>query len=134
MREAGWKAHGKPQRGILPAMPAAIARRNSGNKRGILAACMKHFYENVPRLGNVAVSRHAQSQMLDAGISQEAFDRVLLDPIQPDAPDGQDILWRERDGLRLVILMNPTPNRGAKLVKTVYRVQAQAKSIAGRHR
>ena len=53
---------------------------------------------------------------------------------QPDAPDGQDILWRERDGLRLVILTNPTPNRGAKLVKTVYRVQAQAKAIAGRHR
>jgi hypothetical protein len=76
---------------------------------------MKHYYENVPRLGNVAVSRHAQSQMLDAGISQEAFDRALLDPTQPDAPDGQDILWRERDGLRLVILTNPTPNRGAKL-------------------
>src|ERR687893_67421 len=55
---------------------------------------MKHYYENVPRLGNVAVSRHAQSQMLDAGISQEAFDRALLDPTQPDTPDGQDILWR----------------------------------------
>ncbi len=95
---------------------------------------MKHYYENVPCLGNVAVSRHAQSQMLDAGISQEAFDRALLDPTQPDVPDGQDILWRERDGLRLVILTNPTPNRGAKLVKTVYRVQTQAKAIAGRHR
>ncbi len=90
---------------------------------------MKHYYENVPRLGNVAVSRHAQSQMQNAGISQEAFDRALLDPTQPDAPDGQDILWRERDGLRLVILTNPTPNRGAKLVKTVYRVQAQASAL-----
>jgi hypothetical protein len=68
------------------------------------------------------------------GISQKAFDRALLDPTQPDTPDGQDILWRERDGLRLVILMNPTPNRGAKLVKTVYRVQAQAKAITSRHR
>src|SRR5918997_6110144 len=95
---------------------------------------MKHYYENVPRLGNVAVSRHAQSQMRDAGISQEAFDRALLDPTRPDASDGQDILWRERDGLRLVILMNPTPNRGAKLVKTVYRIQAQGKAITGRHR
>ena len=72
--------------------------------------------------------------MLDAGISQEAFDRALLDPTQPDVPDGQDILWRERDGLRLVILTNPTPNRGAKLVKTVYRVQAQAKAVAGKRR
>ena len=79
---------------------------------------MKHFYENVPRLGNVAVSRHAQAQMIEAGISQEAFDRVLLEPTRPDIPDGADILWRERDGLRLVILINPTPNRGAKLIKT----------------
>src|SRR4051812_36436482 len=80
---------------------------------------MKHFYENVPRLGNVAVSRHAQAQMIEAGISQEAFDRVLLEPTRPDIPDGADILWRECDGLRLVILLNPTPNRGAKLIKTV---------------
>ena len=29
---------------------------------------MKHYYENVPGLGNVAVSRHAQSQMLEVGI------------------------------------------------------------------
>jgi hypothetical protein len=50
---------------------------------------MKHYYENVPRLGNVAVSRHAQSQMLDTGISQAAFDRALLDPTQPDPPDGR---------------------------------------------
>ena len=40
---------------------------------------MKHYYENVPGLGNVAVSRHAQSQMLEVGISQEAFDRALRD-------------------------------------------------------
>src|SRR3954466_9729450 len=79
---------------------------------------MKHFYENVPRLGNVAVSRHAQAQMIEAGIPQEAFDRVLLEPTRPDIPDGADILWRERDGLRLVILINPTPNRGAKLIST----------------
>ena len=93
---------------------------------------MKHFYGNVPRLGNVAVSRHAQAQMIAAGISQEAFDRVLLEPTRPDIPDGADILWRERDGLRLVILTNPTPNRGAKLIKTVYRVQAQARATNAR--
>ena len=70
---------------------------------------MKHYYENVPRLGNVAVSRHAQSQMAEAGISQAAFDRALFDPTQPDASDGQDILWRERHGLRLVILTKARP-------------------------
>ena len=87
---------------------------------------MNHFYLGVPKLGNVAVSRHAQARAEEDGISQEAFDRVLLEPIQPDIPDGTDILWRERDGIRLVILTNPTPNTGAKLVKTVYRVEAQA--------
>jgi hypothetical protein len=35
---------------------------------------------------------------------------------------------RERDGIRLVIFTNSTPNTGAKLVKTVYRVEAQAKA------
>ncbi len=89
---------------------------------------MNHFYRDVPELGNVAVSRHAQAQMEAAGISQEAFDRVLLEPIQPDTPDGADIVWRERDGLRIVILTNPMPNRGAVLVKTVYWVEAQARA------
>ena len=89
---------------------------------------MNHFYRGVPKLGNVAVSRHAQARAEEDGISQEAFDRVLLEPIQPDISDGTDILWRERDGIRLVILTNPTPNTGAKLVKTIYRVEAQLKA------
>jgi hypothetical protein len=57
---------------------------------------------------------------------KEAFDKALLDPRRPDVPDGLDILWRERDGLRIVILTNPTPNIAAKLVKTIYRVEKQA--------
>jgi hypothetical protein len=87
-----------------------------------------HFYKDVPRLGNVAVSRHAQAGMIATGITQESFDKVLLHPTRPDIPDGADILWRERDGLRIVILTNPTPNTGAKLVKTVYRIEKQAKA------
>ena len=75
----------------------------------------------------MAVSRHAQARAEEEAISQEAFDRVLLSPLTLDVPDGADILWRERDGIRLVILTYPTPNMGAKLVKTVYRVEAQAK-------
>jgi hypothetical protein len=87
-----------------------------------------HFYRNVPRLGNVAISRHAQASMIDDGITQEAFDKALLEPTRPDVPDGADVVWRERDGLRIVILMNPTPNHGARLVKTVFRIERQAKS------
>ena len=89
---------------------------------------VNHFYRNVPGLGNVAVSRHAQERMEADGITQEAFDKALLQPTRPDIPDGADILWRERDGLRIVILTNPTPDRGAKLVKTVYRVGSQARA------
>ncbi len=61
-------------------------------------------------------------------ISQEVFERVLLTPVRPDVREGTEILWRERDGIRIVILENPTPPSGAKLVKTVYRIEAQAKA------
>ena len=81
---------------------------------------------NVIKLGNVAVSRHAQKQMQDNNVPIELFEKALLRPAHPDIPDGQDILWRERDGLRIVILTNPTPNTGAKLIKTVYRIKRQA--------
>jgi hypothetical protein len=90
---------------------------------------MKHFYRNVRGLGNVAVSRHAQARMEADGISQEAFERALLEPQQPDVNEGPDVLWREHDGLRLVILLHPTPNLGAVLVKTAFRVQHQASAI-----
>jgi hypothetical protein len=72
------------------------------------AETRRHFYKDVPRLGNVAVSRHAQAGMIATGITQESFDKVLLHPTRPDIPDGADILWRERDGLRIVILTNPS--------------------------
>ena len=91
---------------------------------------MTYFYRNVPKLGNVAVSRHAQKRMEEDQIPQEAFERVLLTPVKQDIRDGADILWRERDGIRIVILENPVPPTGAKLVKTVYRIQAQAKAKA----
>ena len=90
---------------------------------------MKHFYRDVPGLGNVAVSRHAQARLEAEGISQELFDQALLHPIKADIREGADILWRERDGVRLVILTNPMPNRGAVLVKTAFRVEKQAFAV-----
>ena len=89
---------------------------------------MKHFYRDGPQLGNVAVSRHAQSKMTQDGISEEDFQTVLLNPIKEDIPDGLNILWRERNGIRIVIITNPTPNTGAKVIKTVYRVKPQEKA------
>ena len=43
-------------------------------------------------------------------------------------PDGQEVVWREKDGVRVVILRRPTPFKGAMLATTIYRVQAAAKA------
>ena len=85
---------------------------------------MEHYFPDVPGLGNVAVSRHAQDRMAQDGISEEDFRDALMrgDTI----PDGQDVIWSEKDGVRVVILRRPTPFNGAMLAKTVYRIKAQA--------
>jgi len=41
-------------------------------------------------------------------ISQEVFDKALFESTRPDVPDGMDILWRERNGLQIVIITNPS--------------------------
>jgi hypothetical protein len=83
----------------------------------------EYFYRDVPGLGHVAVSRHAQDRMDAEQISDAAFQRVLFDGTA--IQEGADVMWKERDGIRAVILLNPTPNRGARLVKTVFRIQGQ---------
>ena len=87
---------------------------------------MDHYFPNVPGLGNVALSRHAQERMSQDGISEEDFADALMrgDTI----PDGQDVVWREKDGVRIVILRKPTPFKGAMLVKTAYRIKAAARA------
>ena len=87
---------------------------------------MEHYFPDVPDLGNVAVSRHAQERMLQDGISEDAFKHALL--TGDTIPDGQDVVWREKDGVRIVMLRRPTPFTGAMLVITVYRVQAPARA------
>jgi hypothetical protein len=85
----------------------------------------QHYYPNVAGLGNVAVSRHAQGRMDEHNISHEAFERALFTPTK-EFEEGTEILWRERDNVRVVIIQRPVPYRGAKLVKTVIKVGAQA--------
>jgi Domain of unknown function (DUF4258) len=80
--------------------------------------CMDHYFPDVPGLGNVAVSRHAQARMVEDGISEHDFKEALLNG--STTPDGQDVLWREKDGVRVVILRQPTPFKGAMLAKTVH--------------
>jgi hypothetical protein len=81
---------------------------------------------DVPGLGNVAVSRHAQERMLQDGISETEFRDVLWHGAT--VPDGQDVVWREKGGVRIVMLRRPTPFRGAMLATTACRVQAAARA------
>ncbi len=84
----------------------------------------KYYFTEVPGLGNVAVSRHAQEQAEKHGVSELVFQRVL--ERGTDRPDGQGVLWREDVGIRLVIIRRPEPFSGASLVTTLYPVQRQA--------
>jgi len=85
---------------------------------------MEHCFPNVPGLGNVAVSRHAQDRMRKDGIAEHTFRDVLMNGAT--IPDGQDVLWREKEDIRIVILRRPELFMGAMLAKTVYRIEGQA--------
>ncbi len=80
----------------------------------------------MPGLGNVALSRHAQERMVRDGICENELEEALLRGAT--TPDGQEVVWREKDGVRVVILRRPTPFRGAMLATTIYRVKAAAKA------
>jgi len=84
---------------------------------------VQYYYEDVPGLGNVALSRHAQTKAEEQQITDRQVESVLYGG--KSIPDG-DSIWRERKGIRLVII-TPTPFRGAKLVKTMYRIEPQAR-------
>lgn len=88
----------------------------------------KHYYADVPRLGNVAVSRHAQDRMGEHGISQAMFESALLDPDGEDTLEPGGIRWRQKSGIRVVIIDRPEPFAGAKLVKTAMRVGEQERA------
>jgi hypothetical protein len=87
---------------------------------------MEHYYPNVPGLGNVAVSRHAQDRMHEDGIAEDTFRDALMEG--ETIPDGQDVVCREKNGIRIVILRRPEPFTGAMLAKTVYRVEGGAQA------
>ena len=84
---------------------------------------MKHYYENVPSLGNVALSRHAQDRAYAEGIPDAEVERVLL--TGKLVPDTHGVSFRELNGIRLVIIHRPTPFRGAALVTSIFRIERQ---------
>ena len=87
---------------------------------------VEHYFPNVPGLGNVALSRHAQERMAQDGISENELKEALLRGAT--TPDGQEVVWREKDGVRVVILRRPTPFKGAMLATTIYRIEAAARA------
>jgi hypothetical protein len=94
----------------------------NGVHHEFVAPYLKPYYENVPGLGNVAVSRHAQARAEGDAITEKQFEDALF--TGETIPDGMHEVFREKNGVRVVILLKPTPDRGAKLVKTVFRPKA----------
>lgn len=88
---------------------------------------MEHYFHDVPGLGAVAVSRHAQARALENGIQEAAFVDALY--YGQTVPEPGNIVWRRKDGIRVVIQERPTPWRGAKLVVTVMRETAPPKRV-----
>ena len=84
-----------------------------------------HFYRDVPGLGHVALSRHAQLRLREDGIGPDMLEDILLRPTGPDKPDGQTTIWREKNGVRLVILLPDQPS-GARLMVTAYKIKGPA--------
>jgi hypothetical protein len=87
---------------------------------------VKHYYKNVPGLGNVAVSRHAQDRIREDAISDKDFEDALFNG--ETIPDTHAACFRDKNGIRLVIVHRPEPFRGAKLVTTAFRKEAQRKA------
>jgi hypothetical protein len=87
---------------------------------------VEHYFADVPGLGNVAISRHAQTRMIEDGISEREFVDALFNG--DTVPDGQEVVWRQKGGVRVVILRRPTPFAGAMLATTMYRIGQAARA------
>lgn len=91
-----------------------------------MSPTFKKFYDpDVKGLGPVAISRHAQDKAYYHHISEEQFHDVLQNG--QDTPEADGTVMRDKDHVRLVII-KPTPFKGAMLVKTCFRVEPQARA------
>jgi hypothetical protein len=84
---------------------------------------MKHYWTDVPRLGNLAITRHAQSQAEARGISETMVADTLAHG--EDTPDSPSTVFRDRGRIRLVIIPRPEPYRGAALCVSIIRLEPQ---------
>ena len=65
------------------------------------------------------LSRHAQARASAQSISDQMVEAALLQGTI--VPDGFEVVRIEHQGIVLVILERPTPFRGSKLIKTIFR-------------
>src|SRR5262245_56966154 len=84
------------------------------------ALTRRYFYKNIPKLGSVAISRHALSQLDAQDISQVDFELVLRDE-KNQVEEGRDVVIRSGQGMRIVILLHPQPYKGERLVVSVHK-------------
>lgn len=101
------------------------AEQHAGECEVMSGEGRRFYYKDVPKLGNVAVTRHAQQNMIEQKISQQTFDDVLYNG-EEEIYDTFDVLRKFGKGICIVILLKPTPDRGAKVVKSTFRVKPQA--------
>jgi hypothetical protein len=85
---------------------------------------VNHYWPAIPRIGNVVHTRHAQENAELHHITEAQVRDVLHNG--EETPDGNTTRL-EKDGVRIV-LIKPTPFKGARLAITMYRIQAQAKA------
>ena len=120
LREGVRADPGQALRGAF--LEASVEQRTSVYS-GIGVRLRNYRYDDVPGFGSVVLSRHAQDRAEEMIITDFQVDEALFKG--RDVVEGAATL-REHNGVRLVII-RPTPWRGLYLVKTVFRVERQAK-------
>lgn len=78
---------------------------------------MNHIYEDVPGIGRVQLTHHAQRRMAEAGISEAQFKAALFKG--EEIPDGFRFVKRELNRVRVTINMQPEHYTGYAVVVTV---------------
>lgn len=88
-----------------------------------------HYYSGVPGLGNVAVTHHARSRAEALKVDEAAFLAALGGR---ETPDAGHVVWREANGVRVIVNRRPEPFSGAAVAITVMRVRRNERVKGGR--
>ena len=84
---------------------------------------MDIYMEEVPGVGDIEISRHAQDRIGPGPgqIPESVFWQVLTRG--EEIREGADIVWKTGKGIRIVILLRPIPYRGRALVNTAFKLK-----------